>query len=237
VTIGTPGDLLADFEDAIKRPDWQMTRLGDLFPDAVSCVFSSDPPVKIDLLAGETKAAKTMRINRLREFAHGRACARRALAQLGIPACPIPVGDKRAPIWPEEIVGSISHCGQHAAAVAAYRTTTEGLGIDLETKDGLDRPLLDIVCRPEELLWLDKFESDCVLDKHLFSAKESLFKCVWPLLQRFIDFQEIEIRLNLAENTYTAIAHNSELPDALIKRVRGRCMQHDGLIITSAYLA
>ncbi len=214
-----------------------MPRLDDLLPGTVSCVFSDHPPENIDLLAAENEAAKTMRDNRLREFAHGRACARRALACLGIAACPIPVGDRRAPVWPEKVVGSISHCGQNAAAVAAYQSNTQGLGIDLETTDSLDRSLLNIVCRPEELLWLDQPESDYALDKLFFSAKESLFKCVWPTLRRFIDFQEIEIQLNLGNHTFTADSHNSELPDALIKRVRGRYMQNDGLIITAAYLA
>lgn len=214
----------------------RMPRLSDLLPGTVSCVFSDHPPENMDLLAAENEAAKTMRDSRLREFAHGRVCARRALARLGIAACPIPVGDRRAPVWPEQVVGSISHCGQHAAAVAAYQSDIQGLGIDLETPDSLDQPLLNIVCRPEELLWLDKSESDYVLDKLFFSAKESLFKCVWPTLRRFIDFQEIEIQLNLKDNTFTADSHNAELPDALIQRVRGRYMQNDELIITAAYL-
>jgi 4'-phosphopantetheinyl transferase EntD len=94
-----------------------------------------------------------------------------------------------------------------------------------------------MVCRPEELLWLEKSATDDLLDKLFFSAKESLFKCVWPTVRRFIDFQEIEIRLHLADNTYTAVSHNPGLPDALIKQVRGCYIETGELIITAAYLA
>jgi len=214
-----------------------MIRIGDLLPDTVSCVLSDHAPETTELLAAENAAAKNMRHGRLIEFAHGRACARRALARLGIPACPIPVGDGRAPVWPDQVVGSISHCGKHAAAVATYRRNTQGLGIDLETTDHLERPLLNVVCRPEELLWLNTSASNQILDKLFFSAKESLFKCVWPTVHRFIDFQEIEINLDLANNSYTATSHSSELAGALINRIRGKYLQNEELIITTAYLA
>ena len=121
--------------------------------------------------------------------------------------------------------------------MATYRSHTEALGIDLLTTERLDLHLLNIVCRPEELLWLERAESNCVLDKLFFSAKESLFKCVWPTVRRFIDFQEIEIDLNLTTGTYTAVSHNSELSDAIISRLRGNFRQSDKLIITTAYLA
>jgi 4'-phosphopantetheinyl transferase EntD len=45
---------------------------------------------------------------RRRDFALGRACARRALAVLDDrPPTAILVGEERAPVWPEGIVGSI----------------------------------------------------------------------------------------------------------------------------------
>jgi 4'-phosphopantetheinyl transferase EntD len=213
-----------------------MNQLSALFPATVSCVYSNHPPENTELLAAENDAAAKMRAGRLREFAHGRACARRALHELGIRPCPIPVGDSRAPVWPDRVVGSISHCGSHAAAVVAFRSEVQGLGVDLELRESLDRPLLTMVCRAEELRCLESSDTGIILDKLFFSAKESLFKCVWPELQQFIDFQEIEILLNLAENTYTAVSHSPQLPDALINRIRGRYVQTSELIITAAYL-
>lgn len=213
-----------------------MNRLASLFPGTVKTVYSDRPPQKLELLSAENKTTKNMRENRIREFAHGRACARQALAALGISPCPIPVGENREPVWPEQIAGSISHCGRHAAAVAAHHSDIPGLGVDLELNESLEDPLLKMVCRPEELHRLDRSGTDYFLDKLIFSAKESLYKCVWPTLRQFIDFQEIEIRLDLAGYRYAAVSHNPQLPDALINRIHGRFMHMGDLIITSAYV-
>jgi len=210
--------------------------LEDLFPAQVSCVFSARPPEKFALLASEAAAATTMREPRLREFAHGRACARAALARLGIVDCPIPVGENRAPLWPAEIVGSISHAGNAASAVVAKTSDLQALGIDLEIREPLDPPLIKMLCRPEELIWLNRSTAADGFAKIIFSAKESLFKCVWPTLRRFIDFQDIEIRLESDFGRFTAIAHSEEIPGDLIGQVQGRYTQTDALIITGAYI-
>lgn len=213
-----------------------MTHLADLFPARVRCVFSSRPPEKFSLLAAEADATRTMREKRLREFVHGRACARRVLEQLGFPDCPVPVSESRAPVWPDGIVGSISHCGDHAAAVAALKTDRKGLGIDLEVDEALDESLIPMVCRPAELDCLQTANAGSITPKLIFSAKESFFKCVWPILLRFIDFQEIEIRLDTESRSFTAIPRSKQLPHELAVKVRGRYTQAGGLIITAAYL-
>src|SRR5208282_5779110 len=46
---------------------------------------------------------------RAQEFAAGRVCARRALAELGVVDFPLRVGEDREPLWPEGTVGSITH--------------------------------------------------------------------------------------------------------------------------------
>ena len=46
-------------------------------------------------------------LKRLSDFSTGRYCAIKALEQLGIQDAIIPIGEDRAPIWPEGIVGSI----------------------------------------------------------------------------------------------------------------------------------
>ena len=53
------------------------------------------------------------------EFTRGRACAREALSELGVPPQPIPVGTHRQPVWPLGVVGSITHCKGLVVAVAA----------------------------------------------------------------------------------------------------------------------
>lgn len=55
------------------------------------------------------------------EFVTGRACARRALARLGVEPVPVPSGDRGEPFWPDGIVGSITHCDEYRACAAARR--------------------------------------------------------------------------------------------------------------------
>jgi 4'-phosphopantetheinyl transferase EntD len=212
-----------------------MTPLESLFPPGVRCVFSDQPPVALALMPAEADAARNMAKKRAREFAHGRACARQALAELGYPGCPIPVGDHRAPEWPPDIVGSISHSGDQAAAVAARKSEYQGLGVDLETREPLEPSLLNMICRPGELDQLKNAKNDPTLAKVIFSAKESLFKCVWPTLRRFIDFQDIELQLDIERKRFRAAAHSKELPAQVIGNVCGRWTETGGLIVSAAY--
>lgn len=53
------------------------------------------------------------------EFLAGRLCARAALQQLQRLDWVPPIGDDRAPIWPEHICGSITHSSGRAAAIVA----------------------------------------------------------------------------------------------------------------------
>ena len=46
---------------------------------------------------------------RVQEFAAGRLCARRALAEFGVVDFPVRAARDRQPIWPEFLVGSITH--------------------------------------------------------------------------------------------------------------------------------
>ncbi|MEI8635195.1 hypothetical protein P4S72_30355 [Vibrio sp. PP-XX7] len=52
------------------------------------------------------------------EFLAGRLCAKRAMAECGINAeTTLGIGEHREPLWPEGVIGSISHCDTQAVAV------------------------------------------------------------------------------------------------------------------------
>jgi len=214
-----------------------MIVLEGLFPDHVRCVISADYPEQFELLPAERESTAPMSPRRRRDFVHGRSCARLALAGLGFPGCPVPVGDNRAPTWPDGVVGSISHCGTTAAAAVAHREETGGVGLDLERNEALDAPLVSMICRSEESALLADSDIRLLLAKLIFSAKESVFKCVWPQVRRFVDFQEVEIRLDLEHNTFAAVAHAEDLSPDLFGRLRGRFGQAGELFVTAAYLA
>ena len=42
------------------------------------------------------------------------------------------VGNNRSPVWPENMIGSISHSSYSASAIVGYRNQCLGVGIDIE---------------------------------------------------------------------------------------------------------
>lgn len=214
----------------------RMTFLEGLFPEPVRCVISADYPEQFELLPAEHRSTVPMIRKRRREFVHGRSCARFALAGLGYPDCAVPAGNDRAPIWPDGIVGSISHCGGSAAAAVARRADIDGIGLDIESNEDLDRRLVPMICRSDERTQLGDEDTRYLLAKLVFSAKESIFKCIWPQVRRFVDFQEVEIRLNLDAGTFSARPQSDDLPTASFRRLRGRFRRTGELLATAAYL-
>jgi enterobactin synthetase component D len=128
------------------------------------------------------------RVVRQREFIAGRWCATRALAQLGVWGT-IGRREDRAPVWPGGVVGSISHTREVAAAAVGR---VAGLGIDLEKllNDQALEDVRKVALAPVE--W-ERVKGDRGLVTALFSAKETLFKCVYPRTGVFLDFSDAEL--------------------------------------------
>ncbi|MCJ1708523.1 4'-phosphopantetheinyl transferase superfamily protein [Microbacterium sp. VKM Ac-2923] len=136
--------------------------------------------------------------SRVAEFTTGRACAHRALARLGVAAVPIVPGPHREPVWPEGIVGSITHCAGLRAAAVARAGDMRSLGIDAETHEPLPENTLDIVAVAAELPRLAALQvavPNIAWDRVLFSAKESIYKTWFPLAGRWLDFTECDLTI------------------------------------------
>lgn len=73
-----------------------------------SAELYDDPPGLEPLPEEEPLIAKSV-AKRRNEFITVRYCARQALSVLGIPEAPILKGDKGQPLWPDGIVGSMTH--------------------------------------------------------------------------------------------------------------------------------
>jgi 4'-phosphopantetheinyl transferase EntD len=129
------------------------------------------------------------------EFALGRAAARRALAELGLrESGPVLRGEGRDPLWPEGFVGSITHCGSWAIAVVAKRENVKTVGIDLEDVDRVPtEEIAYLVCNEIERRWVFGGEDAQLRLAMLFSAKESIYKALYPLGRCFFDFHAAEL--------------------------------------------
>ena len=127
-------------------------------------------------------------------FALGRAAAREALGALGaVDAVAIPRGSSGEPVWPEGIVGSISHSREVAVAVVARRGDYVGLGVDIEDLGRGPSPrVARLVCRPSEMEWVDP-EAGTQRLALLFSAKEAVFKALYPIEGVWLGFADAEL--------------------------------------------
>jgi 4'-phosphopantetheinyl transferase EntD len=132
---------------------------------------------------------------RAREFAAGRLCARRALAEFGIVDFAIEVAADRQPVWPASMTGSITHTTGFCAAVVAERETIGALGLDSEVVGDVNAEIWSRVCVPAEIAWLRTLSASQrqAAATLIFSAKEAFYKCQYPISQERLDFQDVRV--------------------------------------------
>ena len=149
----------------------------------------------LDLAGGQFReeAASLDRFSakRRREFLTGRACARAAMAALGCPAQPVGMKADGGPLWPEGLVGSISHTSDHCIAVVGRSERCRSIGVDLEVAMGISRSVATVVLTDAEL---DSYGADDRVTT-LFAIKEAFFKAYYPLAGVLIDFRDVEVGL------------------------------------------
>jgi len=187
------------------------------------------------LAPAELAVTGRMGSTRLQEFSAGRAHARTVLQNLGLSSPVVPVGPDRAPLWPHGFVGSISHAGELALAVAAPSAVMRAIGVDLEPGLPLDYELLNRVCRPEEIVRLQTSPRPLFQAKLIFSAKESVYKCLAPLMGLFLDFDDLEILFDREEETFCARGHGQGKSLISCNPVTGRFAEAGGYWITVAW--
>jgi 4'-phosphopantetheinyl transferase EntD len=99
-------------------------------------------------------------------------------------------------LWPSHIVGSLSHKEGHVFLALSQRSASlQTLGLDLE-KYAVNRQILQKICDPEEVTLLDSCRGDHSweeLTTFVFSAKESLYKAVYPLIETFFWFDGAKV--------------------------------------------
>lgn len=139
------------------------------------------------------------------EYFAGRLAVKRCFEACGLPATQISSGQHREPIWPEGITGSITHTDSHAIALVARTTDYHSLGVDIE--NWLDaataREVSPLVLTPEESAHCAQLSLSTEEYTTLaFSAKESLFKAVFPVAQKYLDFSDARI-LSVNEQSQT----------------------------------
>ena len=168
----------------------------------VSCKIASALNEDV-LLPEEASATTNFSQKRLAEFKLGRACVHEIFASLGFADVPLRVGESRQPLWPEGLVGSISHTGDIAICAIASKQDIAGIGIDIEAIESEAFDLLTMVASPAELERMHAPRASCnYLAKLLFSAKESVFKCQFTVTGKWRDFKDVNLELDFENKVF-----------------------------------
>jgi enterobactin synthetase component D len=131
------------------------------------------------------------------EFLAGRFCAARAIGFMDTGVKPdIGVNPDRSPRWPADVVGSITHTEGFVSAAVAKASAFRGIGIDserIETGEPLEAIKKLTISEEERVTAAGAGLSDPEAHFLIFSAKESIYKCISPIIGAFIDFSAATI--------------------------------------------
>ena len=187
-----------------------------LFPEPVITIAVTGSAASEDAHLHPDEAACIERVGakRRQEFTMGRNLARRALAQLGIDNFALLSDGDRVPRWPEGVVGSISHCAGCCAVVVAKRGRILSLGLDVERAERLEDALVARICTPREIERASERPPPEGVDwgKLVFSAKESAYKCYFPLARKLLGFQDMEIEFSADAASFEARLLREDAP-------------------------
>jgi 4'-phosphopantetheinyl transferase EntD len=210
--------------------------VGSLFPPGAVAAELRGPGDAELLLPAEAVFLGRAVPKRVQEFAAGRLCARRALADFGIVDFPIKVADDRQPVWPDTMVGSITHTAGFCAAVVAERRCAGALGLDSEVVGDVTAEIWHSICVPLETAWVRSLPASerAAAVTLIFSAKEAFYKCQYPMVREPLGFHDARVQavgwgaadgaFNIHATRDIAISARTALP------MQGRYLFHEGFV-------
>lgn len=147
----------------------------------------ADIEIPFDLPSRLTKAVQKRRA----EFCAGRLLCHIGQKLLGLETHFVEADASRAPIWPPNVAGSITHSRGHAVVWVAARPDVS-LGVDIEPIAGKSalEAILSSVLNDEEV---GLASGDPSALTAMFSAKETLYKTLYPHVNRFFGFKAAKV--------------------------------------------
>lgn len=140
-------------------------------------------------------SARLPRADHRLHFRAGRECVARAMARLGLPDVDVPHGPQGQPIWPAGVTGSITHKRDFVFAAVARTHDVLSIGIDAEDLIEQERAarISSVVMLPQESFVGGSAVAAADRIVLLFSIKEALFKCLYPLVLRRFYYDAIAV--------------------------------------------
>jgi 4'-phosphopantetheinyl transferase EntD len=209
-----------------------------LLPPVEAAEAFADSPETV-LFPEELAVVVTASERRKREFITARGCAHAALARLGLPPAAILPDRGGAPVWPQGVVGSITHCSGYRAAAVAPAEQVAAVGIDAEPNTPLRTGgMLDVIAREQERARLTELAGQVpgvCWDKLLFSAKEAVYKAWYPLARCWLGFQSADVVFDPHRGTFTArlLVPGPQVGGSPLTTLDGRWLASSGLLMAA----
>jgi len=162
-------------------------------------------------------------LKRQAEFLAGRYAAKEVMRNSNIDKEVIKtvgIGTHRCPIWPTKFTGSITHNNSKAICAVTDSNPNVQLGIDFE--DYISSAVVleienNIHSNDEKQLLTSQGISDCIATTIIFSAKESLFKALYPRVKKYFGFEEAIVKAaNVKDGYLTLVVANDLVKDYFI---------------------
>ncbi len=135
------------------------------------------------------------------EFLVGRYAAKQCLISLDKEVSEnnfvIESGKHRAPIWPKGTLGSVSHTSSRVCVIVALNSKYSAIGLDVENwieEEKFEMLKGQILTKSDERLIKTIQFADHKLGTLVFSAKESLFKALYPYVGGYFGFHAAEVQ-------------------------------------------
>ena len=162
------------------------------------------------------------------EYYSGRRYGLLGLASMGADAATIPTADNGAPVWPQGIVGSITHTRKSCIVALSEEPGFSAVGIDLEMAGGVTADVHADIMSDSERQFVG---TDRLLPTVMFSAKESFFKLCRP--RHYIDFLAVEVAIDGNNLSVTPLSSGEA---SAFAPAHGTWCQYDGEVFTALHL-
>lgn len=160
-------------------------------------------------------AGKISHLSRKKQFTLGRQALKESLQDAGVKGeISIGKGERGEPIIPSGYCGSISHCTEYrdgrkqavvAAAVSAKVGHVKLLGLDIEhSARPVQATTYSVVSSESERTWIET-GSSTLKTLALISAKETLYKMLYPACLEFFGMLDAELSWKESSSTFDAV--------------------------------
>ena len=153
-----------------------------VLPDGFSLIVGKVNQYQQALSLIEERSVQLTNQYRRKEFIAGRTIAKEAFRSIGWCVSDIPKGGNGCPIWPEGLLGSISHTKGFCGAYVGIDASSIAVGFDIEKVEPLAENIWSTFTTKAEIFQASSLKiNDQLFANILFSAKEACFKALYPI--------------------------------------------------------